>query len=178
VQIKKKFPAVTVAVDKDRIEGCDFLCHPELLQTSKKARKCVHKEMEPAEIIVLDDAFQYRRLKAAYNIVLVDYNRPLDKDMLLPLGRLRDLPSRLRAADAVIITKCPHYMEDEDRAEFLAGLGYKDFDPVLCEATNRKGGLILKHSHRMTLQLHLSTTTARQLSCLSTRASGLTMSRT
>ncbi len=140
VQIKKKFPAVTVAVDKDRIEGCSFLCHPDLIQTSKKARKCVHKEMEPAELIVLDDAFQYRKLKATYNIVLVDYNRPLNKDMLLPLGRLRDLPSRLCAADAVIISKCPHYMEDEDKAGFLAGLGYKDFDPALCEAVNAKGG--------------------------------------
>ena len=70
----------------------------------------------------------------------MDYNRPLNKDMLLPLGRLRDLPSRLRAADAVIISKCPHYMEDEDKAEFLAGLGYKDFDPALCEAVNAKGG--------------------------------------
>ena len=140
VQIKKKFPAVTVAVDKDRIEGCSFLCHPDLLQTSKRARKCVHKEMYPAELIVLDDAFQYRKLKAAYNIVLVDYNRPLNRDMLLPLGRLRDLPSRLRAADAVIITKCPHYMEDEDKAEFLSGLGYKDYDSAVCEATNRKGG--------------------------------------
>ena len=140
VQIKKKFPAVTVAVDKDRIEGCDFLCNPEKLQTSKKARKCVHKEMEQAELIVLDDAFQYRKLKAAYNIVLVDYNRPLNKDMLLPLGRLRDLPSRLRAADAVIVTKCPHYMEDEEKAEFLSGLGYDDYDPLACEATNKKGG--------------------------------------
>ena len=70
----------------------------------------------------------------------MDYNRPLDKDMLLPLGRLRDLPSRLRAADAVIITKCPHYMEDEDKAQFLAGLGYKDYDPAVCEAVNKKGG--------------------------------------
>ena len=140
VQIKKKFPAVTVAVDKDRIEGCGFLCHPDLLQTSRKARKCAHKDLEPAEIIVLDDAFQYRKLKAAYNIVLVDYNRPLSKDMLLPLGRLRDLPSRLREADAVIITKCPHYMEDEEKAEFLAGMGYTDYDPAVCEATNGKGG--------------------------------------
>lgn len=141
VQIKKKFPAVTVAVDKDRIEGCSFLCHPELLQESKKARKCVDKDFAPSELIVLDDAFQYRKLKASYNIVLVDYNHPVNKDMLLPFGRLRDLPSRLRAADAIIVTKCPHYMEDQDRAEFLAQLGYKDFDPVRCEAVNRKGGV-------------------------------------
>lgn len=141
VQIKKKFPAVTVAVDKDRIEGCSFLCHPELLQESKKARKCVDKDFAPSELIVLDDAFQYRKLKASYNIVLVDYNHPVNKDMLLPFGRLRDLPSRLRAADAIIVTKCPHYMEDQDRAEFLAQLGYKDFNPLQCEAVNRKGGV-------------------------------------
>lgn len=141
VQIKKKYPAVTVAVDKDRIEGCSFLCHPELLQDSKKARKCVDKDFAPAELIVLDDAFQYRRLKASYNIVLVDYNRPVNKDMLLPFGRLRDLPSRLRAADAVIVTKCPHYMEDPDRADFLSQLGYSDFDPERCEAVNRKGAV-------------------------------------
>ena len=141
VQIKKKFPAVTVAVDKNRIEGCHFLCHPDILATSKKARKCVDKEFLPSELIVLDDAFQYRKLKATYNIVLVDYNRPLNSDMLLPLGRLRDLPSRLRAADAVIITKCPHYMEDSDRAEFLEKLGYSDFNPELCEAVNKKGGV-------------------------------------
>ena len=140
VQIKKKFPAVTVAVDKDRVEGCRFLCHPEELETSKKAKKCVDKDFFPSELIVLDDAFQYRKLKATYNIVLVDYNRPLNKDMLLPLGHLRDLPSRLRVADAIIITKCPHYMEDSDKAEFLQGMGYTDFDPELCEAVNKKGG--------------------------------------
>ncbi|MDO5442052.1 MAG: tetraacyldisaccharide 4'-kinase [Bacteroidia bacterium] len=140
LQIKKKFPAVTVAVDKNRVEGCRFLCHPDLLETSKKGRKCVNRTMAPSELIVLDDAFQYRKLKASYNIVLVDYNRPLNKDMLIPMGRLRDLPSRLREADAVIITKCPHYMEDTDKAEFLAKMGYHDFDPALCEAVNKKGG--------------------------------------
>lgn len=39
VQIKKKFPQVTVAVDKDRVEGCDFLKYPDRLQSSKKGKK-------------------------------------------------------------------------------------------------------------------------------------------
>lgn len=139
LQMKKKFPAVTVAVDKDRIEGCRFLCHPELLQTSRKARKCRHKELSPAELIVLDDAFQFRKLKATYNILLVDWNRPVSKDRLIPFGRLRDLPSRMRAADAIIITKCPYYMEEGDREKFLAGLGYKSYNSETCEAVNRRG---------------------------------------
>lgn len=35
MQMKNKFPHVTVAVDKSRKEGCQFLCNPELLQTSR-----------------------------------------------------------------------------------------------------------------------------------------------
>ncbi len=77
LQIKKKFPGVTVAVDKDRVEGCDLLVHPEKLSSRKVARKCWNREFPAAEYIVLDDAFQYRRLKADVNIVLVDYNRPV-----------------------------------------------------------------------------------------------------
>lgn len=141
MQIKKKFPAVTVAVDKDRIEGCSFLCHPDQLQNSKKARKCIDKNFPPAELIVLDDAFQYRKLKAAYNILLVDWNRPVSKDRLIPFGRLRDLPERMREADALIITKCPRYMEEEERSAFLKDLGYHDYDPQACTAVNRKGGV-------------------------------------
>lgn len=141
LQIKKKYPAVTVAVDKNRIEGCKFLCHPDLVQTSKKARKCVQKEFPASDLIVLDDAFQYRKLKATYNILLVDWNRPVSKDKLIPFGKLRDLPSRLREAGAIIITKCPHYMEEEDRANFLTTLGYTDYNPETCEAVNKKGGV-------------------------------------
>ena len=139
LQIKKKFPGVTVAVDKDRIEGCRFLTHPEVLKTSKKARRCENKEFRPADVIVLDDAFQHRALKATFNIVLVDWNRPIYKDKLLPFGRLRDLPERLFAADVVIVTKCPVYLEDWERIEWLKPLGIKDFDPETCEGTGRKG---------------------------------------
>ena len=92
LQIRKKFPIVTVAVDADRIEGCDFLVHPEKVQTEKGGARCVHKEFPAADIIVLDDAYQYRKLGADLNIVLVDWNRPVTADSLLPFGRLRDLP--------------------------------------------------------------------------------------
>lgn len=123
LQIKKKLPVVTVAVDKDRIEGCDLLCHPEKLQ-EKKWRKVRNRELPAADLIVLDDAFQYRKLKADLNIVLVDYNRPVCKDKLLPFGRLRDLPSRLREADVIIVTKCPYELDEQERAEFAQGLGF------------------------------------------------------
>ena len=108
LQIARKFPSVTVAVDKDRVNGCEKLAD------------------KVADIIVLDDAFQYRRLRPTKSIVLVDYNRPIYSDKLLPWGRLRDLPSRIKAADAVIVTKCPGTITEWDRQEFRRRLKLKD----------------------------------------------------
>lgn len=116
LQIKEKFPEITVAVDKSRIEGCGFLTDPSSLKTSKKGRKCMHKDLPKADIIIFDDAFQHRAIKAGVNIVLVDYNRPIFKDSLMPIGKLRDLPERIKAADIVIVSKCPKYMEDAEKS--------------------------------------------------------------
>ncbi len=139
LQIKKKFPGVTVAVDRHRVKGCDILCNPEKLKTEKRARKCADAELAPADLIVLDDAFQYRSLRAFYNIVLVDFNRPLRKDMLLPFGRLRDLPERLSAADVIIVSKCPAYLDDEKKALWAQDLGLKEYDPLTCRCKDKKG---------------------------------------
>ena len=139
LQIKKKFPIVTVAVDKSRKEGCDFLCNPELLQTSKKAKRCKDKNIPKADLIILDDAFQHRSVKASVNIVLIDYNRPLFKDHLMPLGRLRDLPERISAADVVIITKCPGDLNAWERSLWAEALGIRLYDGAEC-AGKRDGG--------------------------------------
>lgn len=126
LQIKKKFRSVTVAVDKDRIRGCDFLCHPEKLSESEAGRDCRFKDFPPADVIVLDDALQYIRLRAHVNILLIDYNRPVHKDRLLPFGRLRDIPERVADADIIIITKCPCAPEDNDREQWCEDLGIED----------------------------------------------------
>jgi len=125
LQIKRKFPFITVAVDKSRKEGCDFLCHPEKLQTSKKARKCRHKDFPKADLIILDDAFQHRSLKPTVSILLVDYNRPVFKDHLMPLGKLRDLPERIQAADIIIVSKCPTYLDAWERSKWTEALGIR-----------------------------------------------------
>ena len=131
VQIARKFPDILVAVDKDRVHGCEQLA-------------------AKASCIVLDDAFQYRRLQATLNVVLVDYNRPVFKDRLLPWGRLRDLPGRLKAAQAVIVTKCPAEISDGEREAwrkdlhltpeqplFFTTLQYCAAQPVFPEADKR-----------------------------------------
>ena len=110
VQIARKFPDITVAVDKDRIHGCE--------------------ELRGAGVIVLDDAFQYRRLKPSLSIVLVDYNHPVFKDRLIPWGRLRDLPSRLKKADVVLVTKCPAYLDVQEREQWRKHLKLRDDQPL------------------------------------------------
>ena len=119
LQIKRKFPEVTVAVDKDRVEGCKRLAAEAPGQAGSDGRHCRPDRQSPG-IIVLDDAFQYNKLHASLNIVLVDYNRPVWNDRLLPFGRLRDLPERLADADIVIITKCPADLGREEREAISA----------------------------------------------------------
>ena len=139
VQMKRKFPYVTVAVDKSRKEGCKFLCNPELLETSKKARKCLHKDVPKADLIILDDAFQHRSIKPTLSIVLVDYTRPIFKDYLLPLGRLRDLQERIKAADIIIVTKCPTYIDAWEEEQWAKALGVNSYNQASCCGERKDG---------------------------------------
>ena len=139
LQIKKKFPAVTVAVDSSRVEGCDFLVYPEKLETSKKGRKCIDKNLAASDLIILDDAFQHRALKPTLSIVLVDYNRPVFNDHLLPFGKLRDLPGRIAAADIVIVSKCPNEVNAWDKCTWAENLGIRNFNASSCSGTRRNG---------------------------------------
>ncbi|HPV88236.1 MAG TPA: tetraacyldisaccharide 4'-kinase [Bacteroidales bacterium] len=90
LQIKRRFCRAVVAVCEDRVRGVRRLLadHPQ----------------DPW--IILDDAFQHRRIRAEKNILMTDCSRPFWKDTLLPLGRLRDLPSAVRRADCVVLTRC------------------------------------------------------------------------
>lgn len=139
LQIKKKFPQVTVAVDKSRKEGCDFLCHPEALQTSRKARRCRHKEFPAADLIILDDAFQHRKIKPSVSVMLVNYNRPTFKDSLMPIGKLRDLPERTDAADIIIVSKCPPDLNGWEKSKWAEALGISLYDGSECCGTRKDG---------------------------------------
>lgn len=59
------------------------------------------------DVILLDDAFQHRSVTPGINILLIDYNRPIKKDHLLPVGRLRESAHQARRANIIIFTKCP-----------------------------------------------------------------------
>lgn len=95
-QIYQKYGMrVRVAVCESRVKGIERIMqlHPE------------------TNLIVLDDAFQHRYVKPKVNILLMDYNRPIYRDKVLPLGRLRENRHSTERADMIICTKCPEDLQ-------------------------------------------------------------------
>lgn len=99
LQIKGKFPTVHVFVGADRV----------------KCIEAIQDQLPGAKAVLLDDAFQHRRLNADLNILLTTFQRPWCDDRLLPAGRLRDLPSRRKAAQIVVVTKCTGLPDGADQ---------------------------------------------------------------
>ncbi|PBJ13771.1 tetraacyldisaccharide 4'-kinase [Flavobacterium sp. ACN6] len=100
-QFYQKFPNVQVAVDANRTNGIQQL----LSQPSKP------------EIILLDDAFQHRKVKAGFYILLTSYDDLYADDFMLPTGNLRESRSGAKRANIVVVTKCPKVLSDEKQAE-------------------------------------------------------------
>ena len=100
LQIKRKFPQAIVAVDRNRKRGIETLLTLP----------------HPPQAVILDDGFQQLDVQPSHNLLLISYERPINRDRLLPFGRLRDLPRRVTDADAIIFTKCPDWLDEEDRA--------------------------------------------------------------
>jgi tetraacyldisaccharide 4'-kinase len=92
LQIKRKFPEITVAVCENRLTGIRRLFSGE--------------NPKIPDVVLLDDAFQHRRINPGINILLIDYNRPVWKDSLLPAGRLREGFVQVRRAGIIIFSKC------------------------------------------------------------------------
>ncbi len=68
-------------------------------------------------IVILDDAYQHRSVKPAFNILITDYNNLFTADFMLPFGFLREPRSGAQRADVVIVSKCPHDLPETKRKE-------------------------------------------------------------
>ena len=90
-QYYQKFPGIQVAVDADRKNGIGQLL----------------SQQEKPEVILLDDAYQHRKVKAGFYILLTTYNELYADDFILPVGNLREGSSGAQRADCIIVTKCP-----------------------------------------------------------------------
>jgi tetraacyldisaccharide 4'-kinase len=90
-QFYRKFPEIMVAVDANRKNGIE-----NLLAQSQKP-----------EVILLDDAFQHRKVKAGFYILLTAFGDLYSDDFILPTGNLRESRSGANRANVIIVTKCP-----------------------------------------------------------------------
>lgn len=95
-QIKQKYPEVRFIVDGNRRRAMDYLL--------------ALPEVERPEVVLLDDGFQHRYVHPSFSILLIDAQRELHEDELLPLGGLREPATARYRADCIILTKCPHDM--------------------------------------------------------------------
>lgn len=94
-QIFQKFPQIDLAVDSDRRNGIENLI----------------KQNKP-DVIILDDAFQHRRVKAGFYILLTAFDDLYFNDLVLPAGNLRESKKGAERADVIIVTKCPNNLSD------------------------------------------------------------------
>lgn len=97
LQFKNKFETVFVAVDEDRQHGI-----AELLK------------IKNPDVIVLDDAFQHRKVTAGFYILLTAYGDLYANDLILPAGNLREGRSGAKRADCIVVTKCPKDISREE----------------------------------------------------------------
>lgn len=101
-QIHAKFPEIIVAVDADRQNGITML----------------QNRAQP-EVILLDDAFQHRKVKSGFSILLTTYGNIYINDWYLPSGTLRDSKREAKRADLIVVTKCPDTLSDAQRREIV-----------------------------------------------------------
>jgi len=90
-QFFTKFPKLKVAVDANRINGINQLLRLD----------------DTPDVILLDDAFQHRKVKAGFYILLTTYSELFCDDFILPFGNLREPSSGKKRANMIIVTKCP-----------------------------------------------------------------------
>jgi tetraacyldisaccharide 4'-kinase len=101
MQFHIKFPEVPIAVGEERLVAIPQLLH----------------DLPSTEVIILDDAFQHRSVKAGLNILLTDYNNLFSRDWYLPTGDLRDLPRSYKRADIIVVTKCPNEIDESEKVQ-------------------------------------------------------------
>lgn len=97
---------INVVVCEDRIKGVEK----------------IQSQILDNQLVILDDAFQHRKISPHLNLLLCDYNRPFYEDNLVPVGKLRDMRKSANRANAVIVTKCPKNITAQKYKEIKDGI--------------------------------------------------------
>ena len=113
-QFHQKFKDIIVSVDEKRQNGIT-----QLLQLKNTP-----------EVILLDDGFQHRKVKAGLNILLTTFNKLYVDDFMLPTGNLREPKAGAKRAQIIIITKCPIDLTDNEEQLIIKKLNPTDYQKV------------------------------------------------
>jgi tetraacyldisaccharide 4'-kinase len=114
LQYVNKFPGVLVAVDEKRRNGI----------------RQILADYPATQVILLDDAFQHRKVKAGLSILLTDYHRLYSNDHMLPAGFLREPAAGAKRADAIVVTKTPRIFSPIIRRQIIEDLKPLASQPV------------------------------------------------
>jgi tetraacyldisaccharide 4'-kinase len=109
-QFFRKFKNIQVAVDANRQNGIE-----QLMTSDKKL-----------EVILLDDAYQHRKVKSGFNILLTAYNDLYYKDIVLPTGNLREPRCGSERADVIVVTKCKKDISEVEKSKIISKLKLKN----------------------------------------------------
>ena len=106
LQFKRKFESLLVAVCEDRRKGIEQM----------------RKRQKTPEVILLDDAFQHRRVQPNLSILLSAYNDLYTQDCVLPAGNLREPKVGARRAQLIVVTKCPVDLSKAERQNIIRAI--------------------------------------------------------
>jgi tetraacyldisaccharide 4'-kinase len=134
-QIFQKFSDIVVAVCENRKVGIQKILH----------------DHPKTQVILLDDAFQHRRVQAGLQIVLTKYNDLFVDDWVLPTGNLREFSFGVNRASIVIVTKCPENLSAEEQASIQKKLSLKPSIPLFFSSI-QYSNLVYSQKEKKSLQ--------------------------
>lgn len=105
LQFYKKFPKVSVAVDANRVNGIQQL-----------------KTKINPDIVLLDDAYQHRKVEASFYVLLTKYDDLYSEDFVLPTGNLRESRRGAKRANVIVVTKCPETLSETEQKRIVQKL--------------------------------------------------------
>jgi len=97
-----------IAILAESCPGAEVIVNPDRVAGAAEAI-----DKYAAEVLIMDDGFQHRRLARDLDIIAIDATQPFGFGKLLPAGLLREPASSLKRAGAAVITRCDQVTDAE-----------------------------------------------------------------
>lgn len=128
-----------------RLPGVPHLQNPDRFAAAEAAL-----QSNPRQVLILDDAFQHRRLARDLDIVLLDALEPFGYGRLLPRGLLREPTSGLARAQVVGLSRSDA-VDAARRAEIETQVRQLAPQAIWLELAHRPSGLVSSSGQRLAL---------------------------